>query len=90
MRLPLVLIMTNGMPRSLAACTNSMICGWIVGSPPENWTTSGLPSVRTKSSSISSTSSSVRLKPGPASAKHSGQSMLQALLTSMMPRQACC
>ena len=36
----------------------------MVGSPPENCTTSGLPSVRTKSSSMASTSSSVRLKPG--------------------------
>ena len=64
MRLPLVLIITNGMPRALAARTKSMICGWMVGSPPENCTTSGLPSVRTKSSRICSTSSSVRLKPG--------------------------
>ena len=39
---------------------------------------------------VCSTSSSVRLNPGAASAKQSGQSMSQALLTSMMPRQACC
>src|SRR6266511_1752551 len=60
----------------------------MVGSPPENCTTSGVPSVRTKSSSIDSTSSSVRLNPGPAVEKHRGHCMLQTLFTSMIPRQA--
>src|SRR5260370_182034 len=43
-----------------------------------------------KSSRIASTSSIVRMKPGRADAKQSGQFILQLLLTSMMPRQACC
>ena len=31
---------------ALRGC-NRMICGWMDGSPPENWTTSGCPSART-------------------------------------------
>jgi hypothetical protein len=31
------------MPRAFAMPTNSTSSGWIVGSPPENWTTSGSP-----------------------------------------------
>src|SRR2546428_724755 len=90
MRLPLVFSITWRMFRRVAAASIGMIWGWMVGSPPENWTTSGLPSVATRWSRISSTSSSVRLKPAPASAEQSGQSMLQAELTSMIPRQTCC
>ena len=65
----------------------------MVGSPPENMTTSGSPSDRTKASRPVSTCSRVREKPSgwwPESAKQIGQSRLQLLLTSMIPRQACC
>src|SRR5574341_327359 len=64
MRLPLVLSITVWMPRAKAAFIIRMIWGCIVGSPPENCTTSGWPSVSTKWSRMSSTSSRVRLKPG--------------------------
>ena len=78
------------MPRAFAARTKSMICGWMVGSPPENCTTSGLPSVRDKIVQHRLHFFQRQAEAGARSAKHSGQSILQALLTSMMPRQACC
>src|SRR5207249_8348811 len=67
--------------------------GWMVGSPPENMTTSGSPSERTKASSPASTWSRVSEKPSgwwPESAKQIGQSRLQPLFTSSTARQACC
>ena len=72
----------------------SRICGWIEGSPPESCTASGSPSARTKASSIDSTCSSESEKPCswgpvPESAKQIGQSRLQAVFTSMIPRQVC-
>ena len=65
----------------------------MVGSPPENITTSGSPSERTNASSPASTWSIVSEKPSgwcPESAKQIGQSRLQFVFTSMIPRQACC
>jgi hypothetical protein len=63
------------------------------GSPPENITTSGSPSAATNASRPASTGFRVSENPSgwcPKSAKHSGQSRLHAVLTSMIPRQACC
>jgi len=93
-RMPLVLSITNGIPRLLAAASISRISGWIEGSPPESWTASGSPSAATKASSIDSTWARVSEKPCPRgpvpeSAKQIGQSRLQAVLTSMIPRQVC-
>ena len=72
----------------------SRICGWIDGSPPENWTASGSPSAATNASSIASTCASASENPSgwcpvPESAKQTGQSRLHAVLTSMIPRQVC-
>src|SRR5262249_32958814 len=67
--------------------------GWMVGSPPENITTSGSPSEATKVSRPAPTWSFVSENPSgwwPESAKQIGQSRLQLVLTSMIPRHACC
>ena len=89
-RMPLVLSMTTGRPLSKAIRSMGRMSGWIDGSPPLNWTTSGSPSSSMKRSSILSTCSIERLKPGCASAKQIGQSRLQWLLTSIRPRHVCC
>ncbi|COV47917.1 Uncharacterised protein [Mycobacterium tuberculosis] len=52
--MPLVLMMTVLTGRAWAASTNSRSCLWMVGSPPENITTSGSPSAATSVSSIRS------------------------------------
>lgn len=93
--IPLVFSMTSGMPRDLAAASISRISGWIEGSPPESCTDSGSPSAATKASSIDSTWDRLSEKPCPRmpvpeSAKQIGQSRLQAVFTSMIPRQVCC
>jgi hypothetical protein len=91
--MPLVLSTTLRMPLSRASAQNSTISGWIDGSPPENMTTSGSPSAATNASSPASTCSRVNEKPSgwwPESAKHTGQSRLQAVLTSISPTHACC
>jgi hypothetical protein len=46
--LPLVLSIMWRMLRDWAARSIGTIWGWIDGSPPENWTTSGNPSVATR------------------------------------------
>ena len=92
-RIPLVLTVTSPIPLSLARRTKSRISGWMVGSPPENMTTSGFPSAATKASRPASTWARDREKPSgwwPESAKQMGQSRLQPVLISMIPRQACC
>jgi len=91
--MPLVLRLTERIGRDWAASMNSRICRWMVGSPPENITTSASPSEATNTSSIRSHCSSVIAYPSlwcPESAKQIGQSRLQPVLTSMIPRQACC
>ena len=52
--MPLVLRLTALMGRACAMSMKSRICLWMVGSPPENMTTSGSPSAATKASSIRS------------------------------------
>ena len=74
----------------MAARSISRICGWMVGSPPLNWTTSGWASSSTNRSSMPSASCSVRLYPLPALAKHVGQERLHAVFTSIRARQVCC
>ena len=51
------------MPFSVAMRSIARMSGWMVGSPPLNWTTSGSPSSSTKRSSIRSTCAIDRLKP---------------------------
>ena len=92
--MPFVFRLTVLQPLSYAIPMKSRIRGWIVGSPPEYMHTSGSPSARTNASSAVSTCSIVREKPSgcfvPESAKQIGQSRLQPVFTSMIPRQACC
>ena len=72
----------------------SRIWGWIDGSPPESWTASGSPSAATKRVEhrldlLERQREAVSCGPVPESAKQIGQSRLQAVLTSMIPRQVC-
>ena len=70
-----------------------MICGWIVGSPPENCSTSGLALGRDEHVEHVRTCSRVSENPSgwwPESAKQIGQSRLHAVFTSIRPRQECC
>ncbi len=65
----------------------------MVGSPPENITTSASPSDATNASSTRVHCSAVIEYPSgwwPESAKQIGQSRLQPVFTSRMPRHACC
>src|SRR6266511_2374000 len=92
-RMPLVLRLTIFTPFSAAMRMKPRISGWMLGSPPENMTTSGSPSERTNASRPASTWSIVSENPSgwcPESAKQIGQSRLQFVLTSMIPRHACC
>ncbi len=91
--MPLVFRLTDLIGRSWARSMKSRICLWMVGSPPENITTSASPSQATNTSSIRAHCSRVIEYPSgwwPESAKQIGQSRLQPVLTSMIPRQACC
>src|SRR5215204_4315637 len=76
-RMPLVLRLTIFTPFSAAMRMKPRISGWMVGSPPENTTTSGSPSEATNASRPASTWSIVSEKPSgwcPESAKQIGQS----------------
>ena len=89
MRLPLVLSITFGMPAFWPrAHRNDLRVDR--GSPPENCTTCGLPSVGDKAIENVFDFFERQAEARTASAKQSGQAMSQALLTSMMPRQVCC
>ena len=61
MRTPLVLTIRWRIGRRFAASRIAKKSGWIVGSPPEIWTTSGSSSFLTTASSMRSTSARLRI-----------------------------